>query len=201
METKKPIYLVGYYSESGNFVPCDYRTYNVLADSEDEANKLLKKARETGWAESSYQIYRVTSDGMKPVIENTGLKEFTILKKLSNDELETNALTWFSEEIPAVGEIYIHGWWKYSPAKRMAVYEYEYRIGRMSCLMGTEGVERLHKIEDQIAEDLKNQCLYRLSPIIKRIMKEKNLTNIRVEFRNKYTGGKIVRGFIENKGV
>ena len=138
---------------------------------------------------------------MKPVEEDVGLKEFTLLKDLVHKEIETNGISWFNDEIGFDDEIYVQGFWKYSPAKRLATYEYEYRITQRACFMKQNGTDLLHKVEDKIAEDLEKLCRYRLTPIIKRIMKERGMNHIRVEFRNKYTGGKVVKGFIENKGA
>lgn len=192
----KTMYMVGYFSEYGYFY---LWSYNSIAYDEESANRILKEARVKGGREN-YQIFKVEPKDMKPVEEDVGLKEFTTLQKMVQKEIESNCITWFNDELGFDDEIYVQGWWKYSPSKRVATYEYEYRVTQRACFMGTEGVALLHKVEDKIEEDIKNQCLYRLTPIIKRVMKEKGLNHIRVEFRNKYSGGKIVKGFIENKG-
>lgn len=198
MEPKKIMYLIGYFTEYGYFFLWNS---NSIAFNETDANRILKEARLKSYNGHDYQIYRVKPEDMRLVEEDVGLKEFTLLKDLVHKEIETNGIAWFNDGIGFDDEIYIQGWWKYSPAKRLVTYEYEYRITHRACFMGNGGADLLHKVEDKIAEDLEKQCRYRMTPIIKRIMKERGLNHIRVEFRNKYVGGKIIKGFIENKGA
>lgn len=198
MEPKKTMYMVGYFNEYGYFYLWNH---NSIAYNEAEANRILKDARTNSNRYVTYEIYKVSPDSLVRIDEDIGLKEYTLLKDLVHKEIETNTLSWFNDEIGFDDDVYIQGWWKYSPSKRVVTYEYEYRITRRPCFMGDAGVALLHKVEDKIEEDLKNQCMYRLTPIIKRIMKERGLNHIRVEFKSKYAGGKIVKGFIENKGA
>ena len=198
MEPKKIMYLIGFYNEYGYFTLWNYSS---IAFNQTDANRILNDARLKAYNGNDYQIYRVNPEDMKPTEEDVGLKEFTLLKAIVTNEIETNGMAWFNDEIGFDDEIYVQGCWKYSNAKRLATYEYEYRISNRSCFMGDDGADLLHKVEDKIAEDLEKQCRYRLIPIIKRAMKERGLSHIRVEFRNKYIGSKIIKGFIENKGA
>ena len=178
MEPKKIMYLIGYFTEYGYFFLWNS---NSIAFNETDANRILKEARLKSYNGHDYQIYRVKPEDMRLVEEDVGLKEFTLLKDLVHNEIETNGIAWFNDGIGFDDEIYIQGWWKYSPAKRLVTYEYEYRITQRACFMGFRRIA---------CRDFAN-----------RIMKERGLNHIRVEFRNKYVGGKIVKGFIENKGA
>lgn len=196
MEPKKTMYMVGYFNEYGYFYLWNY---NSIAFNEEDANKILKEARLKGsWNSRNYEIYKVKPEHLERTEEDVGLKEFTLLQDKVFKELGSNYITWFNEEF-IDDDIEVSGFWKYNPTKRVATYEYEYRMRYYSKLQGEERQLHLRQIEDKIEEDLRNQCLYRLAPLVKKVMKENNMTHIRVEFRDKYANSKLIKGFIENK--
>ena len=186
MEPKKPIYMVGHFDEYGCFSLYDWRS---VCHDEETANCVLKQARTSTYVDG-YEIYQVDPNSFKRIEEDKGLKDFTKLKALMNKVFDYSSFSWFNEELGF--DCYIHGYWKYNSKTRTATYEFEYSL--YNYRLYNASAEKRHDIEKQIEKDLESQCRYRLLPKIKELLKDNDL-DVRVEFRNKYTRGKILRGF------
>lgn len=186
------VYLIGGFHENGRFY---LHNWASITNTWEDANDKLKKARLEGYLD--YKIYKVKKSDFHVEEEDDGLKEFTTLKNRFRLSNSYGSMNWFDEDLNY--STYINSSWKFNRAKSLVCLQYEY--GLYNYYRATHSVEDKERIEDKIEKDLENQVLYRIMPKIKEIMETNNLTHIKVEFRNKYTGRKIIKGFLEHKGV
>jgi len=193
MQEQKLLYIVGGFTEFGFRT---YDAYSVFTDY-DDAKHCLKKALLNSYSGNGWKIYKVHSSHFIPTEKENddGLHNFNIIKSIMIDKGITGACKWFdNDEFREFGDVYVQFYWSYDLKKRTATLKIDYSLYNYDYNRMPEAMrERYH---NKIDKDIYNRVHYLFIPELKKIMKEHDMDDIRVEFKNKFTGRKINKGFI-----
>ena len=176
------LYIVGGYDYNGNFRVWATRTDIGMTDNYDEAERILTcaVANNNGWI-SDVQIWKLDPSKLELISENSGIKDYERLKK----NVKTNHLDFISEDLEKTADVWVD--WFYHRSKKLITISYNYD-------MYWDRNDR-DKYLKELTTGLENNTRYVLVPAIKKAMKELNI-DLRVEFKDRYTGRKVIRGFI-----
>lgn len=176
------LYIVGGYDYNGNFKAWATRTEIGLTDNYDEAERILTcaVANNNGWI-SDVQIWKLDPSKLELINENNGIKDYERLKK----KVRTDHLDFISEDLEKTAYVWVS--WFYHRSKKLITISYNYD-------MYWDRNDR-DKYLKELTTGLENNTRYVLVPAIKKAMKELNI-DLRVEFKDRYTGRKVIRGFI-----
>jgi len=176
------LYIIGGYDYNGNFRAWTTRNEIGLTDNYDEAERILTNAvsNNNGWIKD-VQIWKLDPSKLELISETNGIKDYERLKKNVN----TEHLDFISEDLEKTAYVWLS--WGYHKSKKLITITYNYD-------MYWDRNER-DKYLKELTTGLENNTRYVLVPAIKKAMKELNI-DLRVEFKDRYTGRKIIRGFI-----
>jgi hypothetical protein len=180
------VFFIGGFHENGRFY---LHSWGDITDNWEDANDKLKKARLDGYGD--YKIYKVKQSDFRVVEEDEVIKEFTILK----DNYPLKTMSWLNEDLEY--DCWINSYWKFNREKGIVCVQFEYSLYQYK--MVGKSLENRNALVNQIEKDIQTQVMYRIMPEIKKVLKERNLKHIKVEFKSKYTGRKVIKGFVENK--
>lgn len=176
------LYVVGGYDYNGNFKVWASRTEFGMTDNYDEAERILTYAvsNNNGWIKD-VQIWKLNPSKLELMNENNGIKDYERLKRY----VRTDHLDFISEDLERTTYVWMS--WFYHRSKKLITISYNYD-------MYWNKIDR-DKYLKELTTGLENNTRYVLVPAIKKALKELNI-DLRVEFKDKYTGKKVIKGFI-----
>lgn len=176
------LYVVGGYDYNGNFRVWNSSNEIGMTDNYDNAERILTCAvtNNNGWI-SDVQIWKLDPSKLELMSENNGIKDYERLKK----KVKTDHLDFISEDLEKTTAVWFS--WFYHRSKKLITISYNYDMYWDRSVRD--------KYLKELATGLENNTRYVLVPAIKKALKELN-TDLRVEFKDKYTGRKVIKGFI-----
>lgn len=186
---EKPIYILGGVGLDGEFTFTGsfYGGRMIYHDIKD-AEEALKNAttKSNGWVRQ-YHIYQIKPENLIRIETNSGLADY----KLLYDIVKIDTMFWLSPDMEKEVDIFAN--WGYHRSKNLITISFDYTFGYRFFSDKTKEYEQ--KMMDRFYFDLENQVKFILIPRIKKAL-ERTKSGIKVEFKNKCTGTKIIKGFI-----